>query len=163
MNRLNTFQSNLCLLTVCVLSRMFTSIYYVEDIDSLRFALAIQEYSIINLQPHFPGYPVFCFLAKILFAITNSLGATFSLIGGLSTYIIIHFTLRLSKIELSTPTGLFCSAIIFLNPLLWLMSNRYMPDMLGAAIAMAAIFFLISKKDDKKLKSCTSTTKVRIG
>ena len=150
MNRLNTFQSNLCLLTVCVLSRMFTSIYYVEDIDSLRFALAIQEYSIINLQPHFPGYPVFCFLAKILFAITNSLGATFSLIGGLSTYIIIHFTLRLSKIELSTHLGLFCSAIIFLNPLLWLMSNRYMPDMLGAAVAMAAIFFLISKKDDKR-------------
>ena len=133
---------------VCLLSRVATSIFHIEDIDSLRFALALQDYSIVNLQPHFPGYPVFCFFAKILFIITNSLGATFSIIGGLSIYIIIHFTLRLARIEISTALGLLCSSVIFFNPLLWIMSNRYMPDMFGAAIAMTAIYFLVRKKDD---------------
>ena len=148
MDRLSTFQYNIFILIACVASRMYTSIYYVEDIDSLRFALALQDYSIVNLQPHFPGYPVFCFFAKILFIITNSLGATFSIIGGLSIYIIIHFTLRLARIEISTALGLLCSSVIFFNPLLWIMSNRYMPDMFGAAIAMTAIYFLVRKKDD---------------
>ncbi|MDP6170381.1 MAG: hypothetical protein QF780_10270, partial [Candidatus Marinimicrobia bacterium] len=150
MNRLNTFQSSLILFAVCVISRTFTSIYYIEDIDSLRFALALKEYNIVDLQPHFPGYPVFCFVAKIFFLITNSMGVTFSLIGGISVFIIIHFTLRLSNIEFYTPLGLFSSALIFLNPLLWLMSNRYMPDIFGVAISIAGIYFLISKKDDQK-------------
>ncbi len=78
------------------------------------------------------------------------MGIAFSLLGGTSIFIIIIFTLRLSKIEFSTPLGLFSSSLIFLNPLLWLMSNRYMPDLFGMAIAIAGIYFLISKKDDRR-------------
>ena len=143
MNRLNKIQSNLILFAICVLSRAITSIYYIEDIDSLRFALGIQDYSIINLQPHFPGYPIFIFFAKIVFFFSNSLGITFSIMGGISIFIIIHFTCKLARIELNSPAGLFCSAIIFFNPLLWILSNRYMPDTFGAAIMVAALYFLI--------------------
>ena len=147
MNRLNKIQSNLILFAICVLSRAITSIYYIEDIDSLRFALGIQDYSIINLQPHFPGYPIFIFFAKIVFFFSNSLGITFSIMGGISIFIIIHFTCRLAKIELNSPAGLFCSAMIFFNPLLWILSNRYMPDIFGAAIMVAALYFLILHND----------------
>ena len=132
---------------ICVLSRAITSIYYIEDIDSLRFALGVQDYSIINLQPHFPGYPIFIFFAKIVFFLSNSLGITFSIMGGISIFIIIHFTCKLARIELNSPAGLFCSAIIFFNPLLWILSNRYMPDIFGAAIMVAALYFLILHND----------------
>ncbi len=147
MNRLNKIQSNLILFAICVLSRAITSIYYIEDIDSLRFALGIQDYSIINLQPHFPGYPIFIFFAKIVFFFSNSLGITFSVMGGISIFIIIHFTCKLARIELNSPAGLFCSSIIFFNPLLWILSNRYMPDTFGAAIMVAALYFLILHND----------------
>ena len=149
MNRLNKIQSNLILFVACILSRVVTSIYHIEDIDSLRFALAIQEFSIIKLQPHFPGYPVFCFFSKILFFFTNSIGITFSIIGGVSIFIIIYFILRLADIELNTFRGVFCSALIFFNPLLYIMSNRYMPDLFGAAIALTGIYFLISEENFK--------------
>jgi len=147
LNRLNKIQSNLILFAICVLSRAITSIYYIEDIDSLRFALGVQDYSIINLQPHFPGYPIFLFFAKIVFFFANSLGITFSIIGGISIFIIIHFTCKLARIELNSPAGLFCSAIIFFNPLLWILSNRYMPDIFGAAIMVAALYFLTLHTD----------------
>jgi len=147
LNRLNKIQSNLILFAICVLSRAITSIYYIEDIDSLRFALGIQDYSIINLQPHFPGYPIFIFFAKIVFFFSNSLGITFSIMGGISIFIIIHFTCKLARIELNSPAGIFCSAIIFFNPLLWILSNRYMPDIFGAAIMVAALYFLILHND----------------
>ena len=150
LNRLSKFQSNLLLLFVCILSRLITSIFYVEDIDSLRFALAIQDYSIINLQPHFPGYPIFCLFTKIIFFFTNNMGITFSLLGGISIYIIIYFILRLANVRLDSRVGLFCSAMIFFNPLLWIMSNRYMPDLFGAAVALIAMYFLVLDKDFKR-------------
>ena len=67
--------------------------------------------------------------------------------GGISIFIIIHFTCKLARIELNSPAGLFCSAIIFFNPLLWILSNRYMPDIFGAAIMVAALYFLILHND----------------
>ena len=67
--------------------------------------------------------------------------------GGISIFIVIHFTCKLARIELNSLAGLFCSAIIFFNPLLWLLSNRYMPDIFGAAIMVATLYFLTLYKD----------------
>tara|TARA_B110000459_G_scaffold171829_1_gene192857 strand:+ start:644 stop:2074 length:1431 start_codon:yes stop_codon:yes gene_type:complete len=144
---LNKKQSYLLLLTLCLLSRAFTSIYYIEDIDSLRFALSLQDFNVIKLQPHFPGYAIFCFLAKIIYFFTNSMGMTFSIIGGLSVFIIIHFIIKICKVDLNTRIGLFCSVTVFLNPLIWLMSNRYMPDLFGLSVAVSAIYYLIEKNN----------------
>ena len=81
----------LILFFVCLFSRIFTSIYYIEDIDSLRFAFSLYDYDITKLQPHFPGYPVFCFIAKLIYVVTGSMGITFSIIGGVSVYFLIYF------------------------------------------------------------------------
>ena len=106
------------LLLVCIFSRIATSVYYIEDIDSLRFALSIQDYDIISLQPHFPGYPVFCFLAKILHFIFGNMGASFSIIGGVSIFFIVYYLLRIFNANLKTYEGQYIALIIFCNPLL---------------------------------------------
>jgi len=136
----------LFLLIACIGSRILTAIYYIEDIDSLRFSLSLTEYDLLKFQPHFPGYPVFCFFAKIIYLITTSLGITFSIIGGVSTFIIIYYTLKLFEIELISFDGISCTSLIFFNPLLWLMSNRYMPDLMGLAATVAALYYLSLKK-----------------
>ena len=79
------------LLLLCIFSRVFSSIYYIEDIDSLRFALSIKEFDILKLQPHFPGYPVFCFLIKIIHLVIGNMGISFSVVGGASTFFIIYY------------------------------------------------------------------------
>ena len=49
----------------CVVTRLITRVTYLEDPDSVRFALAVaDQYNITALQPHFPGYPVFWAVAK---------------------------------------------------------------------------------------------------
>ena len=106
------------LLLSCIGSRILTSIYYIEDIDSLRFALSIYEYDIIKLQPHFPGYPIFSFIAKCLYFILGNMGVTFSIIGGISVFNIIYFLLRISKLSPLSTSGLFLIFIIFFNLLL---------------------------------------------
>ena len=130
-------------LLICIVSRAFTSIYYIEDIDSLRFALSIQEYDITKLQPHFPGYPIFCFLAKILHFIFRNMGVSFSIIGGISIFFIIYYLLRMFNTSLKSYEGQYIALIIFLNPIFWLMSNRFMPDLMGLAVSLSAIYYLI--------------------
>lgn len=131
------------LLFICITSRLATTIYYIEDIDSLRFALSVvDEFSINKLQPHFPGYPIFCFLANLIYKITQNLGLTFSIIGGSSIFIIIIASLKILNIKLHSINGLILSLFILLNPILWLMSNRYMPDLLGLAFLLSSFYYL---------------------
>ena len=125
----------------CIGSRLFSTIYYIEDLDSLRFALSIVDYDVAKLQPHFPAYPVFCWIAKCLYVVIRRYAFVFSVIGGLSTFFTIFFTLKIAKIQSTTLFGKVVIFVIFMNPLLWLMSNRYMPDAMGVACLMASLYF----------------------
>lgn len=139
----------------CVCSRLLSTIYYIEDIDSLRFALSMVDYDVAKLQPHFPAYPVFCFFAKLLYILIGRYALAFSLIGGVSVACIIYFTLRIAKIESSTRLGKILILVIFMNPLLWLMSNRYMPDAMGVACLLASLYFMMAQDKNKgKLLLC---------
>ena len=92
----------------CLISRIITSVYYIEDIDSLRFAYSIAlEYDISKLQPHFPGYAVFCFLGNILYFFIGNLGLVFSVIGAISTFYIIYFSNKFLEYEINSLESIF--------------------------------------------------------
>lgn len=137
----------------CIGSRLLSTIYYIEDLDSLRFALSMLEYDVEKLQPHFPAYPVFCFVAKLFYSLIRRYALAFSLLGGLSIFFTIFFTLKILEIECTTILGKFTILVIFMNPLLWLMSNRYMPDAMGVACVLACFYFTTTdtKGDIKSL------------
>lgn len=140
---LNKKQIYFILFLICIVSRIFTSIYYIEDIDSLRFALSLKEFDITRLQPHFPGYAVFYFFSKVINLITGSTGISFSIIGGTSVFLIIIYTLKICRIDLNSRIGVFSFLLIFFNPIIWIMSNRYMPDLFGLSISTLIIFYLL--------------------
>jgi len=124
-----------------------SSIYYIEDIDSLRFALSIfDRYSLKDLQPHFPGYPVFCFLGNLIYMVTGSLANTFSIIGSIATFIIIYFSILITGFKQYSWQFYILILLLIINPMLWIMSNRYMPDLLGLSIAIASFYMLTSNK-----------------
>ena len=142
----------------CVGSRLLSTIYYIEDLDSLRFALSMVDYDVAKLQPHFPAYPVFCFVAKLLYIVIRRYALAFSLLGGLSTFFIIFFTLRIAKIQSTTALGKIAIFVIFMAPLLWLMSNRYMPDVMGVACLFASLYFTTAQSEsDRNTLLCSNT------
>ena len=150
---LKNYHLLIALFIICILSRVSTSIYYVEDIDSLRFSLSVLEYDITKLQPHFPGYPIFCFFVKVIHFFIGNMGVSFSIVGGLSTFFIVYYLLRIFNTGLKSYEGLYIALLILLNPLFWLMSNRYMPDLMGLAISLSAIYYLIfSQRHGKHLE-----------
>lgn len=134
----------------CIVSRLLSTIYYIEDLDSLRFALSMVDYDVAKLQPHFPAYPVFCFVAKLLYVVIRRYALAFSLIGGVSTFFIIFWTLKIAKIRSTTILGKIAIFVIFMNPLLWLMGNRYMPDAMGVACLLASLYFMTTQTEGSK-------------
>tara|TARA_Y100001970_G_C14251251_1_gene872072 strand:+ start:3269 stop:4663 length:1395 start_codon:yes stop_codon:yes gene_type:complete len=131
---------------VTLISGIFNSIYYFEDIDSLRFATGIKYgYDIVKMQPHFPGYPVFHFIASIIYFFTSNLGITFAIIGSLSIFIIIISIINMINSK-SLFTNIVIALIILLNPLFSIMATRYMPDLLGVAICSIIFHFSFFSK-----------------
>lgn len=125
-------------LVACVGSRLATTITYIEDPDSLRFALSVaDEYDVPALQPHFPGYPVFWFITELFAVPTGGFSASFSIVGGLATAGLLWALLRLGNVDLHSPLGWVFAAVVIFNPMIWLLGNRYMPDLLGAAWVLA--------------------------
>ena len=137
----------------CIGSRLLSTIYYIEDLDSLRFALSIVDYDVAKLQPHFPAYPVFCGIAKLFYAVIRRYALAFSLLGGLSTFFTIFFTLKIAKIQSTALLGKIAIFVIFINPLLWLMSSRYMPDIMGVACLLASLYFTTAETENHKSTS----------
>lgn len=130
------------MMTICVASRLLTRVTYIEDADSLRFALSVADrYDLVAMQPHFPGYPLFWALAKPLFAITGSFATAFALIGAGATLLLVvaGLTLLGERTTLRSPVGLAWAALVVCNPMVWLLGTRYMPDLLGAAVAIAVL------------------------
>ena len=136
-------------LILCLGSRLVSAVYYIEDLDSLRFALGVIDYDVTKLQPHFPAYPVFCFLAKAIYALTDRYAVAFAVLGGAATFGIIYFALGIAQIEIATPLGLSAVFLVFFNPLLWLMSNRYMPDAMGVACVLACCYFVAKQESGR--------------
>ena len=144
------------LLASLLISRFWSTIYYIEDLDSLRFALSMIDYNVVKNQPHFPAYPVFCFLTKLVYMLVGHYTVAFSVIGSLSTFGVIFFLLRSAKIQSASFVGILVIFLLAFNPLLWLMSNRYMPDMMGVAFMISSFYYFQS--NDK-----TPTYKAEIG
>ena len=136
---------------ICIAYGLLGSIYYYEDIDSLRFALGVKhDFDVRRMQPHFPCYPIFIFLAKIFFSVTNNLGLTFSLIGSVSSFIIIFFISKILKIK-TVIDAFLVGLIVLLNPLFSIMSARYMPDMFGLSVCVAIFYLILFSKNKFKI------------
>ncbi len=129
----------------CVITRLITRVTYLEDPDSIRFALAVaDQYDVTALQPHFPGYPVFWAIVKPIYVLTGSLSVSFSVVGGLATVLLVAAgLLMLPGNRLRSPEGLAWTVLVIWNPMVWLLGNRYMPDLLGAAVVLATVGFAI--------------------
>ncbi len=137
---------------MCFITRLITSVNYAEDIDSLRFALATQfDYNILNQRPHFPGYPIFCFIAKVIYFFTESIQYTFSIIGSISTIILIIFSKKIANI-LYFDKKYFLTFLIFINPFFWILSNRYMSDLFGLSFLIMACYYFLKSFEQKDIK-----------
>lgn len=130
-------------------TRFATTVYHIEDIDSLRFAMSATDFDVLNNKPHFPGYPLFVLMLQWVHGICNSVALSFSFLGVIATtglWFALAALTQLCRIQ----SGL---RVIFLllvcSPLIWVMGNRYMPDLMGLCVLYWCLVFLLKSIESK--------------
>lgn len=131
-------------------TRFGTTVYHIEDIDSLRFAMSAIEFNVLENKPHFPGYPLFVGLLQAVHSLFKSVALSFSLVGVLATLGFYFAAVEIVKLTQVPVSSRVLFVVVAFNPLLWLMGNRYMPDLMGLCVLHWCLVFLLK---------CTEVTK----
>ncbi len=78
----------LALVVLCLVLRLPLRVPRLDSWDEVDFALGMERYSLSEYQPHFPGYPVFLWIARSLLPWTGeeiaALNLVSAVLGGLT-------------------------------------------------------------------------------
>lgn len=131
---------------------------WLEDWDSVQFALALHNFSIVDHLPHPPGYPAYIFINRILNFIFESDTLTltfFSAVSGSLLAIPFYFLAREFMDErssrLSAKKIALIMTILFLSlPIVWNLSEVGLTNIPGMALTIICAYLLLLGKDKLK-------------
>jgi hypothetical protein len=119
-----------------------------EDIDSVNFALGVQDFDVAQHRPHPPGYPVYMALSKMSAAVLGGTAhaapaalAIWSVIAGAALVVLLFAFGR--ALDPAGHRAWWGMAIAVASPLFWFTALRPLSDMTGLAFAIAAQALLL--------------------
>lgn len=104
---------------------------WLEDWDSVQFALALYNFSIVDHQPHPPGYPVYILMARTInfFVNNDTLSLTLlSAIAGAATIIPFYILL---KDMVSKQFAVLAALLLLVTPIHWSLSEVALSNVPG--------------------------------
>ena len=137
------------MLLVCIVSRLITSINFIEDAESLAISSNVAHAEFLYSFQNFAS-PLYCLLIKVVSYLTHNFSISFSIIGGVSTFTIIFYTLKLLKVPITSLEGGLTVCLIFFNPLVWIAGNRFSSDLTAVSISIGAYYYLMTESSDNK-------------
>ncbi len=125
-----------------------------EDLDSINFALGVEEFDVQRHRPHPPGYPVFIALAKASTAGLRAIAphadrdrvaadglALWGLVAGtLAPLVLAEFWLA---VGLSASLAVLAALLGVASPLFWFTAARPLTDTPGLVVAVAVQTLLV--------------------
>ncbi len=124
------------------LLRFAFCIDYAEEVDSIRFLLALDDFDVTVHRPHFPGYPVYVLLGKLLYWITGDQILALSALGAICGGLLPLPVGAIARTSLGDRAGLWAGLLVALNPLLWLYSTKLLSDMPGLLFLFSSLALL---------------------
>jgi hypothetical protein len=125
---------------LCLGSRLLFLGTFLEDWDSVDFALALQSYNIKTYQPHFPGYPVYIFFSwlcnRLLRDPVTSVILPGAILGALTIIPLYGLARRLADQRIATLTAL----LYLVNPACWLQAEKAFSDASGLFTVVGALY-----------------------
>lgn len=127
----NKYFLPLLLFVVALILRLLYLSKWLEDWDSVQFALALHNYSLSEQQPHPPGYPIYIFLGRILNALvqndTVSLTLLSAFLGALTVIPLFFLVKQFTTLRIAGIT----SMLFIVTPLHWLLSEVALTNVPG--------------------------------
>ena len=140
------------IISAAFILRLPFGLSYLEDWDSVQLALGIHHFSIVDHQPHPPGYPLYILLGKISYFLTgndtDALTLLSIILGSLS---VVPFYLLVKKM-FNQSIAFFASLLFIIIPIHWRLSEIALTDIPGFFFLLTAGYFIyLSKNSLKKL------------
>lgn len=134
------------LLTLSLTTRLIFAYDYLEDWDSVQFAIALHRYSIVDNLPHAPGYPLYILMAKFLNLFfqndTKSLVYLSVFLGFLCVIPLYLLTKKMFNLKIA-----FLASLLFtLLPVSWSLSEVALTNIPGQFFLISFIYFLYRAK-----------------
>lgn len=115
-----------------------------DDLDSVNFALSLEEFAPTLHQPHPPGYPVYVALAKLVHLLVPEPSRALALLSALAqALLVLPLHALLLRLAGSRATALAALLLCVLNPVVWFNGVRPMSDSVGLLFAVSAQALLL--------------------
>lgn len=124
---------------------------WLEDWDSVQFALALNNYSIVLHQPHAPGYPLYILMVKFLNIFINNPTLSLTYLSTFLGSIIIIPIYLLSKKMFNSTIAFFASLFFMASPVSWTLSEVALTNMPGQFFLILIIYLLFIFSKNKKV------------
>lgn len=132
--------ATLCLAVMVLCSRYQTRAQLPDDYDSLGFVGGITQYSMADLKPHFPGYPVYLFSCKVMNLVLHDSLAAATLISvfaaGLCAVILGLFGMSDSRGSI----GFMSVSFFLVSSLSCLLGGAALSESLALLLVLLAVF-----------------------
>ncbi len=116
-----------------------TRSHWLDDWDSVQFALALDDFDLRKHQPHPPGYPVYIAAAKVLRTVVPDAAAALTLLSSLAGAACASLFFLITRRDLDRTTALASTLIMAVSPLFWLQAGLALTDMFGFFFVMLFI------------------------
>ncbi len=129
------------LFLVTVISRIPFTSKYLYHMDSVQFALALDQYDVTVHQPHPPGYFLYVMLGRllnILMSDANTVFVTISIVFSGLTVVAIYY---LGKELFEKRTGLLAALIAITSPTIWFHGEVGLTYIVEAFFSIITAFF----------------------
>ncbi|VAX16282.1 hypothetical protein MNBD_NITROSPINAE03-346 [hydrothermal vent metagenome] len=113
-----------------------------DDQDGVNFILGVQRYDLQFHRPHFPGYPVYIMVGKLLHAVTLSPERALVALSVISGAACIWLMFVWLKKFYSRDTALLCSTALAVNPVFFEFSHKIFTEIPAMALLLASLAVL---------------------
>ncbi|MCF6138151.1 nucleoporin-interacting protein [Pseudalkalibacillus berkeleyi] len=126
---------------------------YASTWDMVDFSLAIDQFDLFMMQPHFPGYPYFIFMGMLVNAGIDDPAQSLSIVNGvLMTTAIIPVFLYLGK-RMEYWLAIIGALVVQSSTYIWIMSTQPMSEASAVALLLWFVWALdVSLRNPEKLR-----------
>lgn len=136
-------------LAIALILRFYFQTKWLEDWDSVQFALGLHNFSLANHQPHPPGYILYILMGRVLNSFLHndiySLNIISITLGTLSALPLFFITRKFTDFK-----SALASCIIFLIvPVQWMLSEVALSNIPGMFFTILTAYFLLNADKSK--------------
>lgn len=143
----------ICIGTVLLFLRTSFASSFASTWDMVDFSLAIDQFDLFMMQPHFPGYPYFIFIGMLVNTVMDDPAQSLSIVNAvLMTMAIVPVFLYLNK-RMSIWMAILGACVVQSSTYIWVMSTQPMSEAAAVAFILWFVWSLdVSLRNPDKLR-----------